>query len=136
MIAIAAKPRKNSIRKIDSPVFAPRTVFQCQSASRSTSRSTESPDRVLYSVIQTRSLSLAQELYFQIQEGARSFEEIARAHSEGAEAQTGGIVGPVELSTLHPRLATRLLTSQPGEVIPFGRLDQWVLIVRLEQLLP
>lgn len=93
-------------------------------------------DRVIYSLIRTNSLELAQELYFRIQEGEQSFSELARIHSQGPEAQTGGLIGPVELSVPHPVLANVLASSQPGQISPPTRLMEWIVLVRLEQFLP
>jgi len=93
-------------------------------------------DRVIYSLIRTNSLELAQELYFRIQEGEQSFSDLARTHSQGPEAQTGGLIGPVELSVPHPILANVLASSQPGQLSPPTRLVEWIVLVRLEQFLP
>lgn len=92
-------------------------------------------DKVIYSVIRTKDLGFAQELYFRIQEGEQSFAELARQYSQGPEAVTYGLTGPVELS-LPPRpLAQMLSVSQPGQLWPPLRFGEWLLIVRLEQLL-
>ncbi len=56
-------------------------------------------------------------------------------YSEGIESQTGGLLGSVELGTLHVKLADLLYTGQIGDVQPFG-LDRWCMIVRLEKRLP
>ena len=64
-------------------------------------------DMVLYSLIQTQDLA-AQELYFQIQEGEADFASLARKYSRGANAEIGGLIGPVELSTCHPILGKML----------------------------
>ena len=93
-------------------------------------------DRVIYSLIRTKDIAIAQELYFRIQEGEATFAELAREYSQGPEAQTGGLIGPLELSQAHPKLAQLLRTSQPGQIFPPVRLEEWFLIVQLEQLLP
>jgi parvulin-like peptidyl-prolyl isomerase len=93
-------------------------------------------DRVIYSLIRVTSLDLAQELYFRIQEGEQSFADVARGYSKGAEAQTGGLIGPVELSVPHPVLANFLANSQPGQLSPPTRLMDWIVLIRLEQFLP
>lgn len=93
-------------------------------------------DRVIYSLIRTKEAAIAQELYFRIQEGEQSFNELARDYSLGPEAQTGGLVGPVELSTPHPTLAQMLTVSQPGQLLPPTRLGDWFIIIRLEKFLP
>lgn len=93
-------------------------------------------DRVIYSLIRTREAGIAQELYFRIQEGEQSFADLAREYSEGSEAQTGGLIGPVELSVPHAMLAQMLRLSQPGQLLPPTRLEDWFLIIRLEKFIP
>ena len=93
-------------------------------------------DRVIYSLIRTKDPGIAQEIYFRIQEGEQSFAELAREYSQGPEAQTGGLVGPVELSTPHPVLAQMLSVSQQGQLSPPTRLGEWLVIVRLEKFIP
>jgi parvulin-like peptidyl-prolyl isomerase len=93
-------------------------------------------DRVLYSLIRTRDGGLAQELYFRIQDDGQPFADLARQHSEGQEAQTGGLIGPVELSVPHPSLGRILSMSQPGQLWPPARVGEWFVVVRLEKFLP
>ena len=93
-------------------------------------------DRVLYSLIRTQEAGLAQELYFRIQDDGQPFADLARQFSEGQEAQTGGLIGPVELSVPHPALAKVLSISQPGQLWPPARVGDWFVVVRLEKFLP
>lgn len=93
-------------------------------------------DQAIYSLIRIKDAEIAQELYFRIQEGEQSFVELALAYSQGPEAQTGGAVGPVELGTLHPNLARLLCVSQPGQLWSPRPLGEWLVIVRLEKLIP
>jgi parvulin-like peptidyl-prolyl isomerase len=93
-------------------------------------------DRVLYSLIRTKEAGLAQELYFRIQDDGHPFADLARQYSEGQEAQTGGLIGPVELSVPHPALARVLSISQPGQLWPPTRVGDWFVVVRLEKFLP
>lgn len=92
-------------------------------------------DKVLYSLLRVEDWGMAQEFYFRLQASEQSFPELARHYSQGTEAQTGGLVGPVELKTLHPTLAKLLSTSQPGQLLPPIKLNEWVVIVRLEKFL-
>jgi len=48
--------------------------------------------------------------------------EVAREYSQGPEAYTCGLLGPVELSMPHPALAKILSISQPGQ---YGPLTAW-----------
>ncbi|OUL36026.1 peptidylprolyl isomerase [Nostoc sp. T09] len=93
-------------------------------------------DRVVYSMIRTQDEGLAQELYFRIVEGEHSFATIAQEYSQGAEAQTGGVVGPVPLSQPHPTIQQILFVSQPGQIWKPHLIADWYVIIRLEQLLP
>jgi parvulin-like peptidyl-prolyl isomerase len=93
-------------------------------------------DQVIYSLIRTQDIGIAQELYFRLQDDQASFAELARTHSQGPEAETGGMVGPVELETPHPTLAKMLSISQPGQLWPPTKVGEWVIIVRLEKLIP
>ena len=92
-------------------------------------------DRVVYSLIRTQDGGIAQELYFRIQEGENSFAELAEEFSEGAEAETGGLIGPTELNVPHPTIAKILMTSQPGKLLPPTRVGEWLVILRLEKYL-
>lgn len=93
-------------------------------------------DRVLYSLIRTRDGGLAQEIYFRIQDDGQPLADLARQYSEGQEAQTGGLIGPVELSVPHPALSRMLALSQPGQLWPPSRVGEWFVVVRLEKFLP
>lgn len=96
----------------------------------------EKLDKVIYSLIRIKDIAIAQELYFRVQENEQPFAELAREYSQGPEAQTGGLIGPVELGVPHPILAKMLLKSQPGQVLPPTRLGDWILIVRLDNFIP
>jgi parvulin-like peptidyl-prolyl isomerase len=93
-------------------------------------------DRVVYSLIRTADIGIAQEFYFRIQEGEESFAQLARENSQGPEAETDGLVGPVELHSIHPNLARMLSSVQPHQLLPPTQLGDWVVIVRLEKFLP
>ena len=93
-------------------------------------------DKVIYSLIRTLDAEIAQELYFRIKAEEQSFAECAKAYSTGEESQTGGVIGPIECSQLHPSLAKILFTSQSGQLSIPTHLGEWFCIVRLEKLLP
>jgi parvulin-like peptidyl-prolyl isomerase len=90
-------------------------------------------DKVVYSLIRTKDAGIAQELYFRIQEEEEDFAVLARQYSEGAEAQTGGLVGPVELKVPHPQIAQMLFNSQPGQLSSPTRIGEWWIVLRLEK---
>ena len=92
-------------------------------------------DRVVYSLIRTDKAEIAQELYFRIQEKENSFRELAMEYSLGSEAQTGGLIGPVEINAPHPKIAQLLSTMKPGQIVPPTRVGEWIVIIRLENYL-
>ncbi|MDM9382605.1 peptidylprolyl isomerase [Chlorogloeopsis sp. ULAP01] len=92
-------------------------------------------DRVVYSLIRTTDLGIAQEIYFRIKEGEQSFIQLAREFAQGPEKETDGLIGPVELQALHPVLAKLLLSCQPQQLLPPTQVGDWIVIVRLEKLL-
>ncbi len=93
-------------------------------------------DRVVYSLLRTNDIGTAQEFYFRIIEGEQSFTQLARQFSQGPEADTDGLVGPVELQSIHPTLARVLSSVQPQQLVPPTQVGEWVVLMRLEKLLP
>ena len=91
-------------------------------------------DQVSYSLLRVKDQHLANELHLRIKEGEASFEEIASEYSEGPERQQGGRLGPVPLSQPHPMLAKLLQVSTPGQLWPAKQLEDWWIVVRLEEL--
>ena len=92
-------------------------------------------DKVVFSLIQTKELELAQELYFRLQAEEQSFTELAKQYSQGVESLTGGFVSPTELGNLPSTLAEILSMSQPGQIHPISH-GEWQMIVKLEKLIP
>jgi parvulin-like peptidyl-prolyl isomerase len=64
------------------------------------------------------------------------FAKLARQYSQGTEAQTSGLIGPVLLHQIHPVIAQMLFSSQPGQLWPPTSIDKYFFIVRMEQLIP
>jgi len=93
-------------------------------------------DRVCYSLIRTKDASLAQEIYFRLNDDGASFSELARQYSEGQESKTGGLIGPVELNVPHPILSRMLTVSKPGQLWAPTQIGEWLVIARLEQFEP
>ena len=92
-------------------------------------------DRVVFSLLRTAKLELAQELYFRLQAKEQSFVELAQKYSQGSEALVGGFVGPIELGKLPPVLVEVLSRCQPGQIYPISD-GEWQMIVRLEKMIP
>jgi parvulin-like peptidyl-prolyl isomerase len=93
-------------------------------------------DQVIYSLLRTPHPEVAQELYFRIRAGEQSFADLASQYSQGPEAETGGVLGPVPLTQPHPALAEKLANSQPGHLFPPTRIGEWYIVFRLEKLIP
>lgn len=93
-------------------------------------------DQLVYSLIRTPDPEIAQELYFRIKAGEQSFAELARTYSQGPEAETNGVLGPVPVSQPHPSIADKLIHSQPGQLLPPTQLGDWYVILRLETRIP
>ena len=92
-------------------------------------------DQVVYSLLRTQDNNMATELYFRLQNGEASFEELAKEYSQGPEAETRGIVGPVPVTTPHEKVSKMLLASEVGQLWPPVRIGEWSIIVRLEKLI-
>ena len=93
-------------------------------------------DQAIFSLLRTPDGLLAQEIFFRIQEGEESFSELAQKYSKGPEANTGGVVGPIPLSSIYPTLGKILSVSQPGQLLSPIQIEGWFVIVRLDKFLP
>jgi parvulin-like peptidyl-prolyl isomerase len=93
-------------------------------------------DQVVYSVLRVEQFATAQELFFRIKAGEQDFAAAAKAYSQGAETATGGLIGPMALSQPHPLVASKLQSAQVGQLIPPFQLENWTVLLRLEQLIP
>ena len=93
-------------------------------------------DRVVYSLLRVKEAAAAQELYLRLEEGDATFTELAGEHSQGSERETGGLIGPVLMGRLHPKLAELLRISKPGQLWHPIELDDWWVVVRLDKSLP
>ncbi|MGA9378411.1 MAG: peptidylprolyl isomerase [Phormidium sp.] len=93
-------------------------------------------DQYVYSLIRVRDGATAKELYLRLKEGEQTFAELAKQYSEGVEAKTGGLIGPVPLSLSHPKLGQILKASQVGELVPPSAIENIWIIVRVEKFIP
>jgi parvulin-like peptidyl-prolyl isomerase len=90
-------------------------------------------DRVLISILQVKDAAVAQELFFRIQAGEKSFAEIAIDHSQGNYAHNGGIIGPVLLGDLNPGIRQILEGLKPGELSSLFQIDGYYTFIRLDK---
>ena len=79
---------------------------------------------------------LARELYLRIASNEANFSDLASEFSQGKEAETKGIVGPVPLNQAHPILSEKLRTSRPGQLNEPFSIGEWWLVARLERYEP
>lgn len=96
----------------------------------------QSLDRVVYSLLRNKDAGLIREFYLQVREGEADFADLAAQYAEGPERTTRGIVGPVPLSQGHPELVTRLASAQPGVLLDPFPIEDWWVLVRLENQVP
>ena len=87
-------------------------------------------------MIRHKNPELLQELFFRIYEGEQTFAELASQYSQGAESQTGGMIGPVPLTRLPPAIAEKLRHSSPQQLHPPFAAEEWFLLLRLEKFMP
>jgi parvulin-like peptidyl-prolyl isomerase len=92
-------------------------------------------DQVVCSIIRHPDREMVQELYFRLQEQEQSFAELAHDYSEGIEAQSYGIMGPIEFGQLHPALAQLLRASQPHQLMK-SQIENWYVLVQVEAKIP
>lgn len=90
-------------------------------------------DRYIYSIIRVKSEGLSKELYLRIKNNEASFYSIAKDYSEGIEKKTGGLVGPTNLINPHPVISNILKDSQKRQLWPPKRINDWWVIIRLEE---
>jgi parvulin-like peptidyl-prolyl isomerase len=93
-------------------------------------------DRVVFSMIRVKDIDIAEELYFRLCAQETTFAELASSYSQGMEAHTKGISGPIALGKIEPALANLLATSPPGQILPPTRISDWWVVVQLETMLP
>ena len=90
---------------------------------------------MVYSIICHEDYCVLQELYFRLTAKEQSFAELASQYSQGAEAKTNGVVGPIELCQL-PEHISNLLTSSPPQEILTTELGKYYALIKLELLIP
>ena len=106
--------------------------FQHKAEARFLARK-EELDRVVYSLLRVNDGFLARELYLRIAGSEANFSNRAAEYSQGPEAKTKGIIGPVPMRQAYPALSERLRTSQPGQLLEPFNIEQWWLVARLER---
>ena len=93
-------------------------------------------DKVIYSLLRVKDGFLARELYLRIASNEANFSDLATEFSQGGEAKTKGIIGPVPMNQAHPVLSEKLRTSRPGQLNEPFSIEEWWLVARLERYEP
>ena len=90
-------------------------------------------DQYTYSLITVKESDLAHELYLQLDSEEAEFSSLAKKYSLDGSTNKMGIIGPQSLASAHPVLKEKLLTAKNGELLNPFRVDNWWVIVRLEE---
>jgi len=93
-------------------------------------------EQVVYGLIRLRNQGAAEELYLRLLDDGADFTELARIHSVGEERFTHGLVGPMLITQPHPTIRAVLESLKVGDVHAPFRVEQWVLLVRMEHRQP
>ena len=89
-------------------------------------------DQIIYSLIRTKEHFEAKELFLRVQEDESSFGKIAKKYSQGPEKNSFGLIGPVPINRAHPRMREVMRTAKIGETNEPFKIEEWWLIVRIE----
>ena len=90
-------------------------------------------DQYTYSLITVKESDLAYELYLQIDSEEAEFSALAKKYSSEGNINKMGVIGPQGLGSVHPVLKEKLLTANKGELLNPFKIDNWWVIVRLEE---
>jgi parvulin-like peptidyl-prolyl isomerase len=93
-------------------------------------------DRITFSILQIADRAQANELFFRIESGEKSFAEIAIDYSQGNYAENGGSVGPLLLRELPLPIAQIISQLQPGQLSTVFQIDNYYTLFRLDELSP
>jgi hypothetical protein len=93
-------------------------------------------DRAIFSAMRLDNLGMAQEIYLRIKDRRQSFDKLARLYSLGTESKFGGVMGPMAVERIHPKIYYHLSSLQPGELSPLFQMENFYVFVRLEQWIP
>ena len=89
-------------------------------------------DRVEFSLMGVTDLGLAEELFFRVQSGEQSFNDLAFKYSECEAARDGGRIRSNNIDQSHPGIAAHLVNLRAGELSPILLLNKLYIFVRLE----
>ena len=86
-------------------------------------------DQYIYSLLRTKNKNLIYELYYQIESNESSINQLSKQYSLGSEKSKLGIIGPVNLNNVHPKIS-KILKSSNDSIInePIEINNEWFLI--------
>ena len=86
-------------------------------------------NKYIFSLIRNNDRNVIYELYYQVESGESSINELAKKYSLGNERFKKGIIGPVNESDINPNIL-RLLQSTDLEIIsePFQIKNNWYIV--------
>ncbi|MGB6170222.1 MAG: peptidylprolyl isomerase [Geitlerinemataceae cyanobacterium] len=93
-------------------------------------------DRVVLSRIVVEEPEMAQNLKAQLQEGASSFEALAKAHSMTDDRSANGLMGAVAMGQLPPAIRNQIQDKNLGEVVGPFQMEGRYMLLRIEEWLP
>ena len=91
---------------------------------------------ITFSILQIADRAQANELFFRIESGEKSFAEIAIDYSQGRYSNNGGSVEPLLLRELAQPIAQIISQLQPGQLSTVFHIDNYYTLFRLDELSP
>ncbi len=86
-------------------------------------------NKYIYSLIRNNDKNIIQELYYQVESGESSINELAKKYSIGNEKLKKGIIGPVKESDINPKILEHLQSTDMDFISePFQIADTWYII--------
>ena len=93
----------------------------------------ENIDSVTYSMIRVKEYGLSKELYFRIKDDNEDFNQISKDYSIGIEKENSGLIGPLSLDKVHPKVKEKLKKCFLKFIHkPFKVNNEWI-IIKLEE---
>ena len=88
-------------------------------------------DELKFMIIRVSNKNLIDELFLRIKEKEDNFSKISTEYSEGPEKKSGGLIGPIKVSKIHPELSKFLLTCNPNELCSPIKIEENYFILKL-----
>lgn len=93
-------------------------------------------DSVVLNVVRISDPDLATELYFQLSEGERDFQDLVNHYGQPQDRAQRGRIGPILVRQLNPLLERVVRRYSPNELIPPLDINGHVHLMRIESLEP